>query len=79
MKQYNTHNGGSNPEQPHLMHIFTMLTSWEQIEQILEEGKSFEPSCEEQPSPNNLEDDFETLEISDFEPIQADEKGCSIM
>jgi len=51
----------------------------EQIEQILEEGKSFEPSCEEQPSPNNLEDDFETLEISDFEPIQADEKGCSIM
>ncbi len=35
MKEYNTHHGGSNPEQPHLMHIFTMLTSWEQIEQIL--------------------------------------------
>ncbi|KAL7433649.1 hypothetical protein ACHAXH_007174 [Discostella pseudostelligera] len=35
MKEYNNHHGGSNPEQPHLMHIFTMLTSWEQIEQIL--------------------------------------------
>jgi len=29
MEEYNTHHGGSNPEQPHLMHIFTMLTSWE--------------------------------------------------
>ena len=35
MEEYNTHHGGSNPEQPHLMHIFTMLTSWEQIERIL--------------------------------------------
>lgn len=38
MKEYNTHHGGSNPEQPHLMHIFTMLTSWEQIEQTLLPG-----------------------------------------
>mmetsp|Transcript_1135 Transcript_1135/g.2786 ORF Transcript_1135/g.2786 Transcript_1135/m.2786 type:complete len:283 (-) Transcript_1135:1370-2218(-) len=38
MEEYNTHNGGSNPEQPHLMHIFTMLTSWEQIERILLPG-----------------------------------------
>ena len=57
----------------------------EQIEQIIEEGKSFEPSCEElpqQPEPNleeNVVDDFEKLEISDFEPIAVDEKGCSIM
>lgn len=35
MEEYNTHNGGSNPEQPHLMHIFTMLTNWDQIERIL--------------------------------------------
>jgi len=59
----------------------------EQIDQIIEEGKSFEPSCEEQPHEqqpeHNLEenvvDDFEKLEISDFEPISVDEKGCSIM
>lgn len=38
MTDYNTHHGGSNPEQPHLMHIFTMLTSWEQIERILLPG-----------------------------------------
>lgn len=38
MADYNTHHGGSNPEQPHLMHIFTMLTSWEQIERTLLPG-----------------------------------------
>lgn len=35
LQDYLTHNGGSNPEQPHLMHIFTMLTNWGQIERIL--------------------------------------------
>jgi hypothetical protein len=35
MKEYNTYHGGSNPEFPHLMHIFTLLISWEQIETIL--------------------------------------------
>ena len=28
MTEYNTHHGGSNPDQPYLMHIFTMLTSF---------------------------------------------------
>ena len=35
MAEYNTYHGGSNPENPNLMHIFTMLTSWDQIERIL--------------------------------------------
>lgn len=35
MKDYNTYHGGSNPDLPHLMHIFTTLTSWKQIEKIL--------------------------------------------
>ena len=35
MVEYNTYNGGSNPEYPHLMHIFTLLISWQQIESIL--------------------------------------------
>ena len=35
MEEYNTYHGGSNPENPKLMHIFTMLTSWDQIERIL--------------------------------------------
>ena len=35
MKEYNTYNGGSNPKNHHLMHIFTMLTSWEEVEEIL--------------------------------------------
>lgn len=35
MEEYNTYNGGSNPDLPHLMHIFTMLVSWEQIEKFL--------------------------------------------
>mmetsp|Transcript_24651 Transcript_24651/g.41985 ORF Transcript_24651/g.41985 Transcript_24651/m.41985 type:complete len:682 (+) Transcript_24651:158-2203(+) len=38
MQEYNTHHGGSNPDQPHLMHIFTMLTNWDQIERILLPG-----------------------------------------
>lgn len=38
MTDYNTRHGGSNPEQPHLMHIFTMLTSWDQIERTLLPG-----------------------------------------
>lgn len=35
MKEYISHNGGSNPDYPHLQHIFTMLIGWEQIESIL--------------------------------------------
>ena len=35
MKDYNRYHGGSNPDYPHLQHIFTMLISWEQIEKIL--------------------------------------------
>lgn len=35
MIEYNTYHGGSNPDYPQLMHIFTMLVSWEQIEKIL--------------------------------------------
>ena len=35
MVDYNTHNGGSNPYNPNLMHIFTMLTSWDQVEKVL--------------------------------------------
>jgi hypothetical protein len=35
MQEYLTYNGGSNPANPRLMHIFTMLTSWEQIETML--------------------------------------------
>jgi len=35
MEEYNTYNGGSNPHNPQLMHIFTMLTDWEQVETIL--------------------------------------------
>lgn len=35
MQDYNTYNGGSNPEHPHMMHIFTMLISWHQIEKYL--------------------------------------------
>ena len=35
MTEYNTYHGGSNPEFPHLQHIFTMLVNWDQIENIL--------------------------------------------
>lgn len=35
MENYNTYHGGSNPNNPNLMHIFTMLTSWSEIESIL--------------------------------------------
>lgn len=35
MTEYNRDHGGSNPDYPHLMHIFTMLVSWEQIEKHL--------------------------------------------
>ena len=35
MKEYNMHNGGSNPDYPHLQHIFTMLIGWEQVETML--------------------------------------------
>ena len=35
MKEYNLYHGGSNPEFPHLQHIFTTLISWDQVERIL--------------------------------------------
>lgn len=35
MQKYNKNNGGSNPDFPHLRHIFTTLITWEQIEHIL--------------------------------------------
>jgi hypothetical protein len=35
MIEYSTYNGGSNPEYPQLLHIFTLLITWEQIETIL--------------------------------------------
>jgi hypothetical protein len=35
MEEYNKYHGGSNPEYPHMQHIFTMLISWDQIERIL--------------------------------------------
>jgi hypothetical protein len=35
MKDYNTYNGGSNPDNPHLRHIFTTLINWKQVEKIL--------------------------------------------
>jgi len=35
MIDYNTYHGGSNPTNPNLMHIFTMLTTWVEIEDLL--------------------------------------------
>jgi len=35
MTSYNKYHGGSNPDHPHLQHIFTLLVGWEQIESIL--------------------------------------------
>lgn len=35
MKHYNKYHGGSNPDFPHLQHIFTMLVGWKQIEKFL--------------------------------------------
>ena len=35
MIEYNKYHGGSNPNHPHLMHIFTLLISWQEIETIL--------------------------------------------
>ncbi|CAB9505004.1 KDEL motif-containing protein 2 [Seminavis robusta] len=59
MTEYNTHHGGSNPDYPHLMHIFTMLVSWEQIETILlpniEKARK-EPSTAEPVPRDHLDD-----------------------
>jgi hypothetical protein len=35
MREYVKNHGGSNPEFPHLRHIFTTLITWDQIERIL--------------------------------------------
>jgi hypothetical protein len=35
MKNYNTYNGGSNPDIPHLRHIFTTLINWDQVQKTL--------------------------------------------
>lgn len=35
MREYNLYHGGSNPEFPHLRHIFTTLITWDQVERIL--------------------------------------------
>jgi hypothetical protein len=35
VSEYLKYHGGSNPDHPHLQHIFTMLVGWDQIESIL--------------------------------------------
>jgi len=35
MQEYNRYHGGSNPDHPHLQHIFTMLIGWDQIQKLL--------------------------------------------
>jgi hypothetical protein len=35
ISEYNRTHGGSNPDHPHLQHIFTTLIGWEQIEKLL--------------------------------------------
>jgi hypothetical protein len=35
MKEYNALHGGSNPQYPHLQHIFTLVVGWEQITTLL--------------------------------------------
>lgn len=35
IKEYNKYHGGSNPDFPHLQHIFTTLVGWKQVEKIL--------------------------------------------
>jgi hypothetical protein len=35
MKEYNSLHGGSNPQYPHLQHIFTLIVGWDQISSIL--------------------------------------------
>ena len=79
MKWYCTNNGGSNPDFPQLMHIFTMLINWEQIETILlpniEKARS-EPSFarkvprdylgkESDPSSKNVYENPESREVLD--------------
>lgn len=58
MTEYNTYHGGSNPEYPQLMHIFTMLVNWDQIENILlrniEKARS-EPSFAKKVTPDYLD------------------------
>ena len=35
MKEYNAQHGGSNPQFPHLQHIFTLIVGWDQIASLL--------------------------------------------
>jgi hypothetical protein len=50
MKEYNTNHGGSNPQYPHLQHIFTLIVGWEQITSIL--LPAIEKARQEQRHPN---------------------------
>lgn len=56
MEEYCTYNGGSNPDCPHLMHIFTMLTTWDQIERIL--LPNIEKARREPGSTNKVQRDY---------------------
>lgn len=77
MKWYCANNGGSNPAYPQLMHIFTTLINWEQIQTILlpniEKARS-EPSFskkvprdylskESDPSSRNVYENEESREV----------------
>ena len=63
MKWYNETFGGSNPQYPNLMHIFTMLISWKQIETILipnMEKARKEPSFAKQVPRDYLQNDADS-------------------
>lgn len=66
VKEYLMYNGGSNPEHPHLQHIFTLLVGWEQIEKIL------------LPAIDKARTEYSTAKTVDKSYADHPEKGCEI-
>mmetsp|Transcript_12624 Transcript_12624/g.25747 ORF Transcript_12624/g.25747 Transcript_12624/m.25747 type:complete len:673 (-) Transcript_12624:51-2069(-) len=75
MKAYNTAGVGSNPSDPTLKHIFTMLTSWDQIEKYLlpaiEKARS-EPSRRSPHPPRGTPNTFSSTPVEETVKYRLD-------
>ena len=75
MQEYLKTHGGSNPDYPHLMHIFTMLISWEQIEKYLipamEKARQEPSSAEKVPRSYGVEPDDDSENVYERSEAKA--------
>jgi len=77
MERYGSTHGGSNPDHPQLLHIFTMLISWEQIEKHL--LPNIEKARKEVSSAKKIPRDYLNDPIPDSKNVYEREEASEVL